>query len=426
MAGAFERVAIFGAGLSGQAAKRLAIERGMKVCIFDEGGQGDEANFDQQSLHAFDAFIFSPGFAMQHPWRVLAEGVTKPCYSELGFAAQYWRGQLLGVTGTNGKTTLTSLLCAGLEGAGHVAVAAGNIGSPLSDVVLGAVNRSDAYAVCEISSFQAELSEGLRLDGLIWINFAEDHLDRYANLADYFAAKQRLCSCLAPDAPCVLGASVVAFDPAVADISHCTLVAQATEPVEGLEPHSPFYQSPQSENFALAASLWRALDLPLEALISRANTLQLAAHRLRQVEVWGEVSFWDDSKATNFHAALAAMDALNEQKVPVFWIGGGSPKGGDLDVFASALAPKVEAAYLYGAVAQTLAARLSPQHASVEIHRQFADAVVAATRAALAQSSAAVLLSPGFASFDQFLSYAERGKSFISTVLSLKDADRPN
>ncbi|HBM85973.1 MAG TPA: UDP-N-acetylmuramoyl-L-alanine--D-glutamate ligase, partial [Opitutae bacterium] len=73
-----------------------------------------------------------------------------------------------------------------------------------------------------------------------------------------------------------------------------------------------------------------------------------------------------------------------------------------------------------------LAARLSPQHASVEIHRQFADAVVAATRAALAQSSAAVLLSPGFASFDQFLSYAERGKSFISTVLSLKDADRPN
>ena len=426
MAGAFERVAIFGAGLSGQAAKRLAIERGMKVCIFDEGGQGDEANFDQQSLHAFDAFIFSPGFAMQHPWRVLAEGVTKPCYSELGFAAQYWRGQLLGVTGTNGKTTLTSLLCAGLEGAGHVAVAAGNIGSPLSDAVLGAVNRSDAYAVCEISSFQAELSEGLRLDGLIWINFAEDHLDRYANLADYFAAKQRLFSCLARDAPCVLGPSVVAFDPAVADISHCTLVAQATDPDERLAPHSPFYQSPQSENFSLAASLWRALDLPLEALITRANTLQLAAHRLRQVEVWDEVSFWDDSKATNFHAALAAMDALNEQKVPVFWIGGGSPKGGDLDVFASALAPKVEAAYLYGAVAQPLAARLSPQHASVEIHRQFADAVVAATRAALAQSSAAVLLSPGFASFDQFLSYAERGKSFISTVLSLKDADRPN
>ena len=424
--GAIERVAVFGAGLSGQAARRMAIRLGMQVCLFDQGGQGDETKFDQQSLQAFDAFIFSPGFAVQHPWRVLVEKAGRPCYSELGFAAQHWRGQLLGVTGTNGKTTLTSLLCAGLEGAGHVAVAAGNIGSPLSDAVLGAGNRSDAYAVCEISSFQAELSDGLRLDGLIWINFAEDHLDRYATLADYFAAKQRLFSCLNPDAPCVLGASVVAFDPAVADIPHGALVVPAAEPFEGLEARSPFYQYPQSENFALGAALWRALDLPLQALTRSANNFQLAAHRLSEMECWGGVSFWDDSKATNFHAALAAMDALGAQNVPVFWIGGGSPKGGNLDDFAAALAPKIEAAFLYGTAASSLAVRLTAQRARVHAYQQFADAVTAATKAALAQSPAAVLLSPGFASFDQFSSYAERGKSFISTVLSLKDVDPRN
>ena len=426
MAGAFKRVAIFGAGVSGQAAKRLAVQLGLEVCLFDEGGQGDALNFDPVRLNAFDAFVFSPGFAMQHPWRVLAESSGRPCYSELGFAAQYWRGRLLGITGTNGKTTLTSLLCAALEGAGHVAVDAGNIGSPLSDIVLGSVNHMEAYAVCEISSFQAELSRGLRLDGLIWINFAEDHLDRYATMADYFAAKKRLFSCLNPDAPCIVGPSVVAFDSAVADIPHCELVAQAAEPIEALEPESPFYHYPQSENFALGAALWRALDLPLDALINSANTFQLAAHRLSQVETWGGVSFWDDSKATNFHAALAALDALAAQDAPIFWIGGGSPKGGDLEAFARTLAPRIEAAFLYGAAAEPLAAGLRPIHSRVETYQDFADAVDAATRAALAQSPAAVLLSPGFASFDQFSGYAERGKSFISTVLSLKDAHRLN
>lgn len=421
--GMLKRIAIFGAGLSGQAARRLALSLGQDVCLFDEGGAGDASEFTQDELCGFDAFIFSPGFSMTHPWRVLAECSDRPCYSELGFAALHWQGRLLGVTGTNGKTTITSLLCNALESAEQTAVEAGNIGTPLSDVVLSDANQAEATAVCEISSFQAELPLGLQLDGLIWSNFAEDHLDRYDSMAGYFAAKAQLFSCLRPDAPSVLGADVVAFDPRVAEIRGSIVVDGDSVLVESLAVESPFRLEPQRTNFALVAALWGSLELSAGALVESANAFQLAAHRLSPVATWGGVTFWNDSKATNFHAALAALDAL---EMPIFWIGGGSGKGGDLDAFAHLVAPKIEAAFLYGEIAEALGVSLRAVHSRVGVHANFSDAVEAAVRGALADSPSVVLLSPGFASFDQFSGYAARGKTFISNVLSLKDALRPN
>lgn len=146
---------------------------------------------------------------------------------------------------------------------------------------------------------------------------------------------------------------------------------------------------------------------------------QLAAHRLSLVDRWAGVSYWEDSKATNFHAAWAAINAMEGT---VFWIGGGRYKGGDLDAFARLIAPKVKAAFLYGEVARQLAVSLDSIHPRVEIQLDFVDAVQVAVHAALADVPSIVLLSPGFASFDQFSDYAARGKSFISTVLSLKHA----
>jgi UDP-N-acetylmuramoylalanine--D-glutamate ligase len=420
--GTYKRVAIFGAGVSGLAARRLVLSLGLEPCLFDEGGRGDTADFSAASLSGFDVFVFSPGFAIAHPWRVLAQRSGRPCYSELGFAAIHWRGRLLGVTGTNGKTTITSLLCNALNAAGQVAVEAGNIGTPLSDCVLGDANHAEATAVCEISSFQAELSAGLQLDGLIWSNFAEDHLDRYDSMAEYFASKAKLLSCLRLGAPSVLGVDVITFDPKVSGTSGAIMVDEDSDLIDRLAPDSPFRTSPQSANFALAVALWRALDQPVESLIDSANAFQLAAHRLSPVDSWGGVTFWNDSKATNFHAVLAAIDGLDGR---VYWIGGGSGKGGDFDAFARSIAPKVEAVFLYGEVAESLAESFRPVHSCVEIRADLVAAVEVATRAALANSPSVVLLSPGFASFDQFSGYAARGKSFISTVFSLKDAHRP-
>lgn len=421
----YQRIAIFGAGLSGRSARSLAVGLGAEVCIFDEGGKGDAKEFNRESLEAFDAFVFSPGFAAEHPWRVLVEHSGKPCFGELGFAASHWRGRLIGITGTNGKTTLTALLCEALKSKGIHAIQAGNIGMPLSDFILSDLNREDAYAVCEISSFQAELKQGLQLDRLIWSNFAEDHLNRYATMSDYFKAKANLLKCRRPGAPAFIGESVRAFDASVCNGPDVSVVKdrESLELVEQLDSASPFRISPQSINLALVAALWRELGFSKRQLLASADVFQLAAHRLSRVAEWDRVVFWNDSKATNFHAALAALDAMDGR---IYWIAGGSYKGGDLGAFVQAAAPRVKRAFLYGAVADQMADHFVRTGVPFEVQPVFTDAVAAATGAATADAPAIVLLSPGFASFDQFSGYSARGNAFIETILKLQDKDCPD
>ncbi len=418
---AYQRVAIFGAGVSGHSARSLAIALGLDVCLIDEGGQGDASEFNDELLDAFDAFIFSPGFAATHPWRVLVEDSSRPCYSELGFAALHWRGRLLGITGTNGKTTLTGLLAKALKDSGNDAVEAGNIGTPLSDFILTDSNKEGAYAVCEISSFQAELTRGLQLDGLIWTNFAEDHLNRHASMEEYFAAKRNLIDCRKTDAPAFLGSEVYAFDPTVSKAPNIFIVENDSQWIEQLAPKSPFRMSPQSANFTLAAAFWTRFGLSMKSLIYSANTFQLAAHRLSLISEWSGVSFWNDSKATNFHASLAAMNAINTSKGSIYWICGGSGKGGGIKAFAHSAAAKVRMTFLYGEVADEMANYFRETRARFEAHADFLTAVQSATKAALKDTPSTVLLSPGFASYDQFSKYTERGDVFVATIFRLKD-----
>ena len=404
------RVAVFGAGLSGRAAVQLCQHLGLQVTLFDEGGKGDATEFRAGDLAQFDAFIVSPGFAATHPWRSLVEGSEKWCFSELGFAAWLWQGRLIGITGTNGKTTVTSLLADALENCGHRAVAAGNIGRPLSSAFLEFADDPDVWAVCEISSFQAELPFGISLDGLIWTNLSEDHMDRYGSIDAYGAAKARLIDCLKPGAPMLLGKSV----PHSAGIR-----AEMLSWANTLDSGSPFTRLPQRKNYNLAAELWARLGLPETPLLDAANHFHLAPHRMALVSTFDGVRFWDDSKATNFHATRAAIAGMDG---PIYWIGGGSSKGGQIDRFAHELGQRVTASFVYGEAGEELAVALSSKGARAEYHPVFDDAVRAASTAALDAGSGSVLMSPGFASFDQFRSYAERGECFISTVLSLKQA----
>jgi UDP-N-acetylmuramoylalanine--D-glutamate ligase len=413
-----ESIAIFGAGLSGQAARRLAQVRGCDVVLFDEAGRGDSEVFDEADVKGFDRFVFSPGFAADHPWRTLAERAGGCCQSEIAFAASCWKGKLIGVTGTNGKTSLTELLANAFREAGFDSVAAGNIGFPLSDaVLLNEVNHDAACAVCEVSSFQAELAEGLELDGLIWTNFAEDHLDRYRTMRAYFDAKAQLLKCLKPGAPAVLGPGLVPwFETFGLPFDDRCVVSADPAVLEHVSGQSVFQTPPQSENYLLAKRFWERVGVPEDPLIRAANSFALSPHRLSMIAEKGGVRFWDDSKATNFHATLAALDAIDG---PVVWIGGGQAKGGDMEAFARAVATRVEAAVVYGEVGPRLAAALTAVHPRVELRALFEQAVVKAAEFARGTGNASVLMSPGFASFDQFESYAARGKSFESIVLSL-------
>lgn len=413
--------AIFGAGLSAQAARRLARAKGLEAVLIDQAGEGDESTFATADLARFDAFIFSPGFGEEHPWRMLAEGSGRPCLSEIAFAARYWEGAIIGVTGTNGKTTLTALMHKALSLCGDLSVAAGNIGYPFSDAVLSVTNQPSAYAVVEISSFQAELVDGLQLDALLWTNFAEDHLDRYGSMADYFEAKARLFGCLKSDGICVIGPQVEKWMAGSGPtFSACTVADAGSSKDFQVKESSVFQRYPHLENFAIAAEFWWLLQKPNRALIAAAEDFSLAPHRLAVVAEFQGVRFWNDSKATNFHATLAALKSVDG---PIVWIGGGRAKGGDVEAFARAVADQVEAVMLYGEVAERIAVALDGASCTLQVHAGLEGAVRAAAECAATLSPADVVFSPGFASFDQFDSYAQRGKSFTDTVLSLKNHD---
>jgi UDP-N-acetylmuramoylalanine--D-glutamate ligase len=318
---------------------------------------------------------------------------------------------------------LTGLLRDALEQAGEVSVAAGNIGYPLSEAVCGEANVAGACAVVEISSFQAELSDGVKLDALLWTNFAEDHLDRYKSMKSYFEAKARLFACLKVGATCVVGPVVADWMAQMQSPFTAFMTAEpGAAPLSSLSSASVFRRQPYTENFSLAAALWLQWRLPMPALIEAADAFSLAPHRLSLVATIGGVRFWDDSKATNFHAALAALLTIER---PIVWIGGGRAKGGDVEAFARQLAERVDVAILYGEVAGRLREGFRGRLDSVYVHPRFEEAVRAAAKLAAVWPQADVVLSPGFASFDQFASYGARGKNFTDIVLSLKNAPEP-
>ena len=183
-----------------------------------------------------------------------------------------------------------------------------------------------------------------------------------------------------------------------------------------LEPESPLSRLPYSEDFSIAAEYWWLVGLPEQALIAAANDFRLAPHRLDVVAEKDGVKYWNDSKSTNFHSALAAFSAAQR---PIVWIGGGRMKGGDLEAFAGEVSSQVDVAVLYGEVATGMADALEGKLAVVRTLTVFEEAVKAAGAIAREMAPANVLLSPGFSSLDQFNSYEERGKSFISIVLGL-------
>lgn len=412
-------LAIFGAGLSAQAARRLASAKGFQAVLIDEAGQGDRTTFEAGDEAEFASCIFSPGFAAEHPWRVLAESSHLPCLSEIAFAATHWNGRIIGITGTNGKSTLTALIDNALRHSGHASVAAGNIGYPFSDAVLSDSNHAEALAVIEISSFQAELVDGLQLDAFLWTNFAEDHLDRYGSMRRYFAAKAQLFDCLKQDSICIVGPQVAHWMASMRKrFNACTIASADPAFTAKLSPDSVFRYFPYSNNFSMAAELWWLMDLEPAPLIEAADSFALAPHRLKVEAEVGGVRFWNDSKATNFHATLAALESVGR---PIVWIGGGRAKGGDVEAFAKEVAVHVDAAVLYGEAADRLSEALRGSLDSIHVHHRFEDAVLAAADLAAEIPYANVLLSPAFSSFDQFSSYSERGKSFTDMVLSLKN-----
>lgn len=461
-------VAVFGGGVSGRAAADFLRGNGFSAKIYDKRDAG--TRFDMAEAAEHDLVVCSPGFPRNHPWKEVARRAGLLCLCEPDFAALFWQGALppmkrldgesaeaflaradsrLGltaVTGTNGKTTLTEFLAFALRRIGKDSLAVGNNGVPMSGM-LAHSTASSFRPVCEISSFQAEELRYFSPRCVLWTNFDEDHLDRHGSPENYFRAKFRLVECLqrlrlvAGDFPreddpdvrallarriLIVGESVVAAAARFGiALPEWTQVATRAEVADVVPSDSVFATFPQQENYALARRFWLSSGFREKDLIAAARAFPPREHRLTKVRALGgndgapSVEFWDDSKGTNFHAVLAALETFPGKKI--FWIGGGLGKGGDIAGFAKKIGAKIERAFLIGETAETLRAAFAADGVPAEIYPLLQNAVAASARmAAGAGTDAVVLFSPGFASFDMFSGYAERGLRFTQCVEQLE------
>jgi UDP-N-acetylmuramoylalanine--D-glutamate ligase len=397
------RALVVGLARSGLAAAAALAARGVHVIAADRsadveagrlGGLGVELRLgteEEALLEGVDLVVKSPGVPAESPLVAGARSRGIPVWSEveLGFRLLPAGSRLIGVTGTNGKTTTTELLGAILRAAGRPFEVAGNVGRALTDAALVATEGS--WIVCELSSFQLEDVHTLACDVAVLLNLEPDHLDRHGTFEAYRAAKLRIFErARAKVVPRGLGIDGIEFsadDPLLAEPS-----------IPGLH---------NRENAAAATAAARAAGVPDEAIAQALRTFPGVPHRLELVRELHGVRWVNDSKATNTPAArrgIAAYDA------PLRLILGGSLKGEDFAPFARELPANVCSIYLIGAASDELAAALDA--AGREYFRS-GDLRTAVSRAAAdAEAGDVVLLSPASASYDQFANFEERGNLF--------------
>lgn len=406
-------VAILGGGVSGQGVGALLTALGATGKIYDDKG----AEFTAAAARQHALVIFSPGFAPEHAWLARARAAGAECLAELDFASLFWRGQIIAITGTNGKTTLTEFLAHALRSIGREAHTTGNIGHPFSRLVAEQRGgQPEAFAICEVSSFQAETLRHFQADATLWTNFAEDHLERHPGLESYFSAKWNLVARTKRERGMVFAGTSVQRFAQKFDRPLATAAGVATEaqPPDPQLAGTVFADYPQRENFLLAAAWWRAMGLAEAALYAAARNFRLGRHRCSRVIEHAGITFWNDSKATNFHAVEAAVTGFS---APVVLIAGGKPKGGDLAGFVHRIAPRVKHAVLIGEASGELAFHCSAFRVAHTTCGSLSEAVRRA--AELAEPGEHVLLSPGFASFDMFRNYEDRGDQFEALVREL-------
>jgi UDP-N-acetylmuramoylalanine--D-glutamate ligase len=404
------RALVVGLARSGLAAAAALAGRGVEVVATDRspdidagrlGDVGVELRLgteEEALLEGVELVVKSPGVPAESALVGGARSRGIPVWSEveLGYRLLPAGARVIGVTGTNGKTTTTELLGAILRAAGRPVEVAGNVGRALTDAALVAAEGS--WIVCELSSFQLEDVDTFACDVAVLLNLEPDHLDRHGTFEAYRAAKLRIFErARASVVPRGLGIDGIEFS--------------ADDPLPA-EPLMPGRHN--RENAAAATAAARAAGVADDAIAEALGTFPGVPHRLELVRELHGVRWVNDSKATNTAAArrgVAAYDA------PLRLILGGSLKGEDFRPFARDLPANVRSIYLVGAASDELSAALA---AAGRAFVRAGDIATAVTRAATAaEPGDVVLLSPACASYDQFASFEERGDTFRRLVEEL-------
>jgi UDP-N-acetylmuramoylalanine--D-glutamate ligase len=394
------RALVVGLARSGEAARAALEERGAEVVVADRTLGNDD---DVSLLEGVDVLVKSPGVPGETALPAAARARGIPVWSEIELGARLLPNPLVGVTGTNGKTTTTELLGAIFRAAGLPVEVAGNVGRPLTAV------RAEAgtWIVCELSSFQLEDVHELRPRVAVLLNLEPDHLDRHPTFEHYREAKLRLFARQEPDDVAVVPRGFAAVP---GEARRVEFAADDALPAEPLIPGAH-----NRENAAAATAAARAAGIGDDAIARALRTFPGVPHRLELVAERDGIRWVNDSKATNTAAARRALTAF---EAPLHLILGGSLKGESFDELAAAVAAaNVVTAYLVGEAAEPLASSLGSAGVPFLLASTLERAVAAAATAA--RPGDVVLLSPACASYDQFRDFEHRGEEFRRLVENL-------
>ena len=440
---------ILGAGESGTGAALLAKAKGYEVFVSDfseiaapyreelVSAQIDfeERGHSEKRILKSDLVVKSPGIPETAPLIKALRAVGNLIISEIEFAAKYTGAKLIGITGTNGKTTTTLLTCHLLKEAGFNAGAAGNLGQSFARQVL---EHDFDWYVLELSSFQLDDSYELKLDIAILLNVTPDHLDRYDHdFEKYCASKMRIFDLVKPggdaifrkDAP-VVGANISRVSNGL-DVHSFSLGRDAAG-IAYIQNDRLFYEAKGTQLSVPAAdisikglhNMLNAAAAGSAALLAGASPKALrrglkhfrnAPNRLERVCSLDRVNYINDSKATNVDAVYFALEAMN---TPVVWIAGGVDKGNDYKLLEALVQEKVRALICLGKDNSKLRAAFEDLVPVIKATDDLMKAVRMARE--LAKPGDTVLLAPACSSFDLFANYEDRGNQFKKAVYELR------
>jgi len=425
---------VLGFGVSGRSCAELLLKQGRRVIVLDSKANelknepavsqfiargvdfiSDNAVMDWTAI---DQVVISPGIALSHPLVVQAIHRNVEVIGEIELAFRNLSNRCIGVTGTNGKTTVVMLIGHVLKAAGIAAQTLGNIGTSLSSYALSP-NPNDLLVV-ELSSFQLETLHHNCLDAALILNITPNHLDRHASMEDYAKAKCRIGQCLKKDGVLWITRSIAAeyshlLGPAkfLEDIQFEDIPKQLEKlifehgPVATISPMRYIQLGvPERQNIRAAYVLCRQFGVTDVQFWRGLETFRKPKHRIEFVGEWMDISFYDDSKATNIDSVMHAVGLFEG---PIILLAGGVHKGWSYQPWIAAFRGKVARVVAFGQASSMIEKDLSGKIA-VERVETLEQAVCSAVKCAAPQTT--ILLSPGCSSFDQFRNYEHRGNEF--------------
>ncbi len=400
-----KKALIIGFGSSGRAAAKFLQAKGYVVCCLDER---PVENF--LSVEIFDSMkqipnwdfefaVLSPGFSLKHPYVVMCKKRGIAVIGEMELGARFVHQPCIGITGTNGKTTCCSLLAHVLSDHGVAAKAVGNIGIPLTEYLLNP--QENELLIVEISSFQLETMSTPFLDFAMILNITPDHLDRHGSYLEYGKIKCKIGSLLKSS-----GVLFVTED--VRQLFYQYIRDNQIQLITNENFDSELGYFPM--NLSAVFLLCKNYGISLDCFTNSFRTFTPPGHRLQFVRKVNDVAFFNDSKATNIHSVMAAVDYL---KKDVWLLAGGVDKKGSYEPWIESFRGKVRGIVAFGQVAPMIYRTLA-NHCPVFIMEDLPKAVKKSFEQA--RPGEKILLSPGSSSFDQFENYKHRGEVFQKEV----------